>query len=380
MPDRWPETRLGSLLRLEYGKALPDRERDGIGCPVFGSNGIVGHHSRPLVKGPGIVVGRKGTAGSVTWTHDDFYPIDTTYWVRPLDPDSLNLRFTSLILEQADLPGICAQTGVPGLNRDRAYEINVSLPPLPVQRRIVDLIGALDAQIEALNREAAALALLSHASLDDLVRQAVLSGPAVRLDELLATPVTYGVLKPGPEDKNGVPLIRGQDIQGGTVVAEQVRTISRELDEEYRRSRVATGDLVLVLVGTPGPSGLVPASMNGANISRAVGRLRCGSQLSPDYLLAVLSSPWGRSLLGAEVRGAVQQMINLKELRALAIPVPELEVQARLAAHGLQASRLLRRVEFEGRALTRARAALLGSLLLGEVEIPASYDALLEAV
>jgi len=128
MPDRWLNTRLGSLLSLQYGKALPERKRDGTGCPVFGSNGVVGHHSKPLVQGPGIVVGRKGTAGSVTWTRDDFFPIDTTYWVRPLDSESLDLRFASLLLEQADLPSVCAQTGVPGLNRDRAYDIEVLAP------------------------------------------------------------------------------------------------------------------------------------------------------------------------------------------------------------------------------------------------------------
>lgn len=153
MIERWPVARLGSLLTLEYGKPLPERDRDAAGHPVFGSSGIIGRHSRWLVAGPGIVVGRKGTAGSVTWTEENFFPIDTTYWVRLIDPASLNLRFVSLLLEEADLPGICAQTGVPGLNRDRAYEIDVRVPPMSEQRRIVDLIGALDAQIEALEAE-----------------------------------------------------------------------------------------------------------------------------------------------------------------------------------------------------------------------------------
>jgi type I restriction enzyme, S subunit len=63
---------------------LPARDRDGSGhFIVAGSNGVSGYHSKFTVKGPGIVVGRKGSAGKVTWYEDDFWPIDTTYYVRP---------------------------------------------------------------------------------------------------------------------------------------------------------------------------------------------------------------------------------------------------------------------------------------------------------
>lgn len=49
--------------------------------PVYGSNGIVGFHSQALVKGPGVVVGRKGSSGTVTFSESDFTPIDTAFYV-----------------------------------------------------------------------------------------------------------------------------------------------------------------------------------------------------------------------------------------------------------------------------------------------------------
>ncbi len=98
MPDGWDPTTLGGLLTFEYGKSLPEKQRDGFGAPVYGSNGVVGMHSRPLVEGPGIVVGRKGTAWSVSWSDGDFFPIDTTYWVKLRDSNALDLRFTALLL------------------------------------------------------------------------------------------------------------------------------------------------------------------------------------------------------------------------------------------------------------------------------------------
>jgi len=92
MHKGWEATTLGEHLTLEYGRALPAKNRVTGHVSVFGSNGIVGSHNEKLVSGPGIVVGRKGTAGSVAWASGDFFPIDTTYWVNIKSP-KLTLRF-----------------------------------------------------------------------------------------------------------------------------------------------------------------------------------------------------------------------------------------------------------------------------------------------
>ncbi|MBK6430461.1 restriction endonuclease subunit S [Candidatus Amarolinea dominans] len=77
----WEVQRLGEVLELNYGKALKQEDRRGGDVPVYGSSGVVGHHDVPLVNGPGIVVGRKGNVGSIFWSDEDFYPIDTAYFV-----------------------------------------------------------------------------------------------------------------------------------------------------------------------------------------------------------------------------------------------------------------------------------------------------------
>ena len=64
----WPNPKLSSILNFEYGSSLPSSKRDDDGnVPVMGSNGIIGKHSSSLVKGPGIIVGRKGSAGKIIW-------------------------------------------------------------------------------------------------------------------------------------------------------------------------------------------------------------------------------------------------------------------------------------------------------------------------
>ena len=82
IPEGWEVKKLGDFVELAYGKALKaDDRRDGK-VSVFGSGGICGYHDKALVKGPGIIVGRKGNVGSVFWSDDDFYPIDTVFYVK----------------------------------------------------------------------------------------------------------------------------------------------------------------------------------------------------------------------------------------------------------------------------------------------------------
>ena len=127
VPEGWGVKELGELIDLAYGKALRATDRKGGPIPVYGSNGQIGWHDEGLVAGPGIVVGRKGNPGVVTWAHSDFVPIDTTFYVIPRD-DNGGLPFLFFALTNQDLPSVSADSAVPGLNRNLAY-MNKQLIP-----------------------------------------------------------------------------------------------------------------------------------------------------------------------------------------------------------------------------------------------------------
>lgn len=138
LPERWVGTRIGKLVLFEYGKGLPKRKREKGSVPVYGSNGIVGYHSKSLVKGPCIIVGRKGTAGMVHLSKEDCWPIDTTYYVIP--PVGTDIYFLYYLLYVLNLGSLDKSTAIPGLNRNDAYNIKIPLPPLPEQHKIVEEI------------------------------------------------------------------------------------------------------------------------------------------------------------------------------------------------------------------------------------------------
>ena len=171
LPTGWASVRLGDLVHLEYGKSLVKSTRVEAGkfC-VFGSSGVVGLHDRFLVEGPAIIVGRKGAAGSVHYSAENCWPIDTTYFIR--GSQYLLAKFSYYLLRSLNLERLEASTAIPGLNRDQAHDEIVLLPPLGEQNRIVtkieELFSELDKGAESLKTAQAQLkvyrqALLKHA-------------------------------------------------------------------------------------------------------------------------------------------------------------------------------------------------------------------------
>ncbi len=171
LPTGWVSTRLGNLYSFEYGKSLIKGSRTSTGkYPVYGSSGIVGMHDQFLIEGPAIIVGRKGAAGSVSYSAENLWPIDTTYYVR--DDKNLCLKFSYYLFRSLNLAKLEASTAIPGLNRNHAYDEIILLPPLNEQHRIVakieELFSELDKGIENLKTAREQLkvyrqALLKHA-------------------------------------------------------------------------------------------------------------------------------------------------------------------------------------------------------------------------
>lgn len=172
--------KLGDLIDLAYGKALKEEDRQPGNVPVFGSNGQVGWHDEKLVDGPGIIVGRKGNPGIVTWSHTDFFPIDTTFYVVPKGK-CRSLYFLYYALRDQDLASLGADSAVPGLNRNMAYLSEQFVPPPVVLEKFDKIVAPLYARIHANDEESRTLAALRDALLPKL-----LSGE-VRVKEIEST-------------------------------------------------------------------------------------------------------------------------------------------------------------------------------------------------
>jgi len=183
IPQGWEVKPLGQVIELAYGKPLKAEDRKSGPFRVYGSNGPVGWHDEKLVSGPGIVVGRKGNPGVVTWAPGDFFPIDTTFYVLPIG-DCRSLYFLYYALSNHSLANLSADSAVPGLNRNHAYMSEQVIPPESVLEVFDSRISPIFAAIHANEQQSRTLATLRDTLLPKLLSGELRVPAAAKLMEV----------------------------------------------------------------------------------------------------------------------------------------------------------------------------------------------------
>jgi type I restriction enzyme, S subunit len=294
-------------------------------------------------------------------------------------------------------------TTIKHLTKESLGRYAVPVPPVNEQERIADKLDAVLVRVETcrdrLDRVPAILKRFRRAVLaagasgrltedwrrmrgvSDLERRVDLDGDVLsapvswderRLAELIdpLRPLCYGVVQPGPEPVDGVPLIRVQDLDRGMVITADLRTIDHDVDAEYQRSRVCGGEVLVSVVGTIGRTAVVPPGFRG-NIARALARVACKDGVVSQWLHVWLNVSEVQWWLTRSCREVARKTLNLKELACLPVAVPSLseqtEIVRRVEALFAWADRLEARVTAARAQVDRLTLALLAKAFRGEL-------------
>lgn len=179
IPEGWRIGTLADLCELKYGKALKASERRNGDVPVYGSGGVTGYHDEALVAKPTIIVGRKGTVGSLYWESKPCFPIDTVFYVEP----KISLHYCYWAMERLGLHGMNTDAAVPGLNRDNAYRQMVIVPPQEALQLWDAHVGNIRAQLDGSQLQSRSLAQLRDTLLPKLISGELRVREAARIAE-----------------------------------------------------------------------------------------------------------------------------------------------------------------------------------------------------
>jgi type I restriction enzyme S subunit len=147
MANNWQEMELGNVITLQRGFDLPIQDRKPGSIPIISSSGRTGTHSEAMVSGPGVVTGRYGTIGEVFYLEHDFWPLNTTLFVK--DFKGNDPRFVFYLLKTVDFSSCSDKSSVPGVNRNHLHRLRVSVPvSVAEQRAIAGILGAFDDKME----------------------------------------------------------------------------------------------------------------------------------------------------------------------------------------------------------------------------------------
>jgi type I restriction enzyme S subunit len=313
-------------------------------------------------------------------------------------PPEIDSRFTYFQLRSLKHVAESMATGTTfkELSGAMAAKLPFLVAPLAEQRRIADKLDTVLARVDAVNDRLARVApllkrfrqsVLAAASsgkltqewradqahldskygtlkLGDVLKRLPRSWKQTSLEKIINAqrPLCYGVVQPGPEASDGVPLVRVQDLDRSTVLVADLRTVSQKVDEDFRRSRVVAGDVLVSVVGTIGRTAVVPNGFEG-NIARAVARVAASPDVLPKWVLYWLDSVDVQWWLTTSSREVARKTLNLGDLAALPFAVPEIQEQKEIVRRVELLFAYVDRIEARLQAAQTAAERLTPSLL-----------------
>jgi len=146
IPKEWEVKKIIDFAPLQRGFDLPTDKVVKGKFPVVYSNGILNYHYEYKAKGPGVVTGRSGTIGKVTFVESDYWPHNTSLWVT--DFKGNNPKYVFYVYRYMDLSKFASGSGVPTLNRNDVHISKVAVPSIEEQNAIVKLLELWDTAIE----------------------------------------------------------------------------------------------------------------------------------------------------------------------------------------------------------------------------------------
>ena len=316
--------KFNEVCTLEYGTSLPKKKRIEGEYPVVGSNGITGWHNEFLIDSPAIIVGRKGSAGEVTYIDMPCFPIDTTYYVKPVSGIDVSVKYLYNVLNGLDLPSLKGGAGIPGLNRNDVYEMRkIPLPPLSVQEEIVAEIDGYQKIIDGARQVV------------DNYKPTIKIDPdweMVKLGEVSTLISGYAFKSSEFSNSNKIKSVKITNVGVRNFSENSGDLLPDGFEIKYNNYSVSENDLVIALTRSIISTGLkvcqVPKSYDGALVNQRVAGIKEKSNISKiNFIYIYLCTPIAYKFVKDKSKSLMQPNLSVKDLAQFPIPLPPLSIQ-----------------------------------------------------
>ncbi len=390
--SEWLETTIGEQATLQRGIDITKATQREGAIPVISSGGVSSFHDEAAVAGPGVVLGRKGVVGSVWFIRGDFWPHDTTLWVKDFHGNDRRFVYYFFKWMASRIATMDVGSANPTLNRNHVHPIAVSWPPLGQQRAIARLLGTLDDKIE-LNRrmsetlEAMARALFKSWFVDfDPVRAKAEGrdpGLPQPLADLFPARLVDSELGEIPEGWGTTPLARflkESKTRVGEIEVPEYSSTNTGLELRTKRftkklsvsntgnKLIREGFMVFGLSRRVLNFGLMREKIGSVSAAYKVFEVDSGI-VYPDFLERMMRAEADYFYNAVSASSREGQSVSSEGLKHLMIVLPPLAVQNTFYLHIDSLSARIEACRAEASVLTSLRDTLLAPLTSGELRI-----------
>lgn len=317
-----------------------------------------------------------------------------------LSPKGYDARYLYYVVQSNDFTEsfFSRATGlISGVSVSALKSIHVPKPPTSVQNAIGLYLRRETEQVDNLTTEIKKSVVLLREYRNFIITEAVTRGldlevptkvskinwidtaPAsweyTRLGELCSRSIAYGIIKLNDEPATeGVPVFRCSDIHEGHLDTEGLRTVTKDLSDEYSRTILSGGEVLVNVRGTLGGCAIVPKEAAGWNIAREVAMIDLKSSVSSRYIKYFLLSDVFKAHMESNLAGSVYQGLNIELLEKTQLYLPRHEIQEKIAnyldAKTTEIDALIASKERQVELLREYRKSIISEAVTGKFKVP----------
>lgn len=350
---------LSDAITLQRGFDLPTSRRRQGKYPVVASTGTTTTHDKFKVKGPGVVIGRSGSIGGGQYVESDFWPLNTTLWVK--DFKGNDEKFIYYTLKSLDFSSFNVGAAVPTLNRNHLSALKVRIPDVDKQKKIANILGSLDEKIELNRRMNETLEQLGQA----LFRHYFVDNPEAKswdkkpLDEIANFLNGLAMQKyPKINGQPTLPVIKIREMSSG--ITDSTDIASANIPEEYI---VHDGDLLFSWSGT-----LMVKFWSGGDGALNQHLFKVTSDKYPEWLYYY----WAKYHLDHFISVAKSKATTMGHIQRKHLKQAEVIVPPNIEEMTSEFTPIIDQIKtnlFETNSLVNIRDSLLPKLISGEIEV-----------
>ena len=360
--------------------------------------GYLDRQPRTILQEGDLIITARGTIGSVRIVDMLCTSSQTTIWCKPLDRKALLPRYVYWYTSgkrQNLFPQ--DKTAIPQLTVQAVSSCRLLSPPIEEQETIISLLDRETARIDVLVAKKERLIELLQEKRTALITRVITKGldssvplkdsGAEWLCEIPAhwevkrlwhlTPsdrrIMYGIVLPGPNVDDGVPIVKGGDVSPERLRLDQLNRTTAEIESGYARSRLRGGDLVYAIRGSIGEVAMVPEELEGANLTQDAARIAYTPSTHGPWLLYALKSAAVFAQLEAGALGATIKGVNIRDLKRASMPVPphaeQEDIAAFLDCETSKFDALVAKVRDGIDSLKEYRTALISATVTGKIDV-----------
>jgi type I restriction enzyme S subunit len=381
MRDGWIKTNVGSAFHIQQGKTLAISKLMGGKYPVYGANGIVGYFDEFNFDFPVTGLGCRGSCGTIYYIENKAFLANNVMAIWEKDASQIDSRYIPLALGNVDLIASGAISGQvqPQITKQSLEPVPIAIPPLPEQKRIVDLISSVDSYIGALQQQLESAKRSRSAVLHKIFHLDRSNWKIQKLEECTQKISDGSHNPPKGIEHSEFLMLSSKDVWDGYLTNLDPRFLKQsDFELENKRTQVESGDVLLTVVGTIGRCAVYQGNPKNVTFQRSVCVIKATKDiLNESFLMMYLQSI--QPYLDQNARGVAQRGIYLNQIRDLEIPIPTLNEQFAIVSNIEVLDNFIQATQRVVAQIQKLRAVILSDLLSGEHEIPDSYDKVMGA-